>query len=85
MNMHRFAATFLILLLSIPSWAANDAPVPGDLVLIPPTSDVPEECARFFSDDGWGRAVWDSGRAGRLYVEKIEPDCTAQVIYSFGS
>ena len=85
MKMHRYIAAVLVALISVPSWAAGDAPVPDDLVLVAPSPDVPEECARFFSESGWGRATWDSGRAGRLYVEKIEPDCTAQVIYSFGS
>lgn len=70
------------------SWALQssgmDVERPADLKLVPPSADVPEPCATFFSATGWGKAKWDSGRSGELWVETISPDCTAQVVYVFG-
>ena len=74
------------LMLTTISFAAFSTEVnrPQDMQFTAPTVDVPVNCAEFFSPTGWGRARWDSGRTGELWIENVSPDCTAQVVYVFG-
>lgn len=58
---------------------------PADIEVVPPSSDVPANCAQFSSSDGWGRATWSSGRSGELWVEEVRADCSAKVVYVFGA
>lgn len=64
------------------AWAEPDRP--ADIAVVPPTPDVPANCAEFSSADGWGRAKWTSGRSGELWVEEVRADCSARVVYVFG-
>ena len=64
---------------------AAELPVPSDMGLEQPSPDVPAQCAAFFSPGGWGEGKWDDMRPGGLWIEKINPDCSAQVVYSYGS
>lgn len=74
----------LLVLLQSPV-LADEVAVPSDLKLEQPTADVPAPCAVFFSPGGWGEGKWDDMRPGKLWIEKINPDCSAQVVYSYGS
>ena len=76
-----FLATSLML--GLPALAA-DHTRPSDIKVAPLSADVPAHCAEFYSETGWGKAIWDSGRYGELWVESISSDCTAQVVYVFG-
>lgn len=65
------------------AWSESDRP--ADIAVVPPSPDVPANCAEFSSVDGWGRAKWSSGRSGELWVEAVRVDCSARVVYVFGA
>ena len=64
--------------------AAGDVPRPRDISLTPPSADVPADCSVFFDAGGWGKGKWDKRRPGELWVERVRPDCTADVIFGWG-
>lgn len=58
--------------------------VPSDLRVEKPEADVPANCARFFNEAGWGQGRWNGVLETQFWVEKINPDCTANVVYAWG-
>ena len=64
--------------------ADHDLMRPLNIASTAPGADVPPECARFFSDTGWGDGAWDDGRPHELHVTSIKKDCTAMVLYGYG-
>lgn len=58
--------------------------VPSDLNVQKPDASVPQECARFFEEKGWGQGSWGNYLPHQLWVEKVNSDCTAQVVYMWG-
>ena len=62
---------------------AQAAPVPSDLKMIKPCDDVLVACAQFFQPEGWGGGAWGQNYiAKRICLEKVNTDCTAQMVYS---
>jgi len=68
------------LFLVVCATAYQSTPLPPDIKIIPPASDIPEEIAGF---SGIWHGFSDSGNAITLIVEKINPP-VAIVVYSWG-
>lgn len=66
-------------------WNVTDALAevvrPNDLRVTKPTADVPHACANY--SGGWSGQASD-GRKLEFWVEKVNPDCSAQVVYVWG-
>ena len=76
------AATILGSLLPSLLAAAQEVPRSTDVRVQEPSADVPISCRAF--SGGWGNGKWSDGRTGELWVEKINSDCTAEVVYGWG-
>ncbi len=63
--------------------AAAQVPLPPDLHITPPGSEVPAEVARF--SGGWGNAAWGGVLPTALVVERVEADGAATVVYAIGA
>lgn len=57
---------------------------PSNLKVAGVEAGTPPECAAFFHQEGW-EGLWDNQRPHELWIESVRPDCTAQVVYSFGA
>lgn len=64
---------------------AKDVPLPKDLQIEKPVAEVPAACARFYSETGWGQGSWSGVLPNQVWIEKINPDCTAQIVYAWGN
>jgi hypothetical protein len=62
--------------------AASEVGRPDQFNLKAPEASVPAPCAKFAG--GWGNATWDNGRATELWVEQIDANCKAVVVYGWG-
>lgn len=62
---------------------AQGLPLPPDLVVAPPTSDVPEPVARFAGY--WGDGYWNGDFPHGLVVERVDRDGNASVVYAIGA
>jgi hypothetical protein len=79
----QIAAVAVLAMCATPQVFAQAAPVPSDFKMVKPGEDVPVACAQFFQPDGRGAGAWgQSYIANRVWVEKVNPDCTAQMAYS---
>lgn len=57
--------------------------LPKKIRLIPPSSTVPENCRAFAG--AWGNGRWDGHLAHEFWVINVNPDCSANVLYAWGS
>lgn len=64
--------------------AAPEVPLPNDLLIEKPVAEVPAACVRFYSETGWGQGKWNGTLPNQLWIEKINPDCSAQIVYAWG-
>ena len=76
---------FLVLSLFVHGFVHGSVMVPSDLRVEKPAADVPVNCARFFSESGWGQGRWNGVLETQFWIEKINPDCTANVVYAWGN
>jgi len=61
--------------------AECDTPLPDDVKIIPPSSSVPANLAKFSGQ--WGPAKWDDKLCHNMIVEEVTDDGKASVIYSW--
>jgi dienelactone hydrolase len=57
-------------------------PLPSDVKITPPASDVPENLSRFVG--AWAHGAWDDTLPHVLVVETVESTGRAAVVYAFG-
>ena len=62
--------------------AACDTPLPDDVQIMPPASDVPADLARF--SGAWGDGKWGGQLCNTLVVEMVAADGVIDAIYSWG-
>ena len=74
----------IALLLCSNGLSDHDLLMPLNLKMSRPGDDVPVNCARFYSESGWGGGDWNGGRPHELYVISVQADCTALVCYGYG-
>jgi len=80
----RLSLAFLnALLFYSAAYAAKcDTPLPDDVKIVPPSSSVPANLAKFSGQ--WGPAKWDDKLCHNLIVEEIDAYGNARVVYSWG-
>lgn len=59
--------------------------LPSDIKTEKPSAEVPAPCARFFSETGWGQGNWGGVLPNQVWLERINPDCSVQVLYAWGN
>jgi len=56
--------------------------LPADVAVRPAAPNVPANCAAFLG--AWGNGRWNGERSAEIWVESVEPDCSARAIYARG-
>ena len=72
-----------VMMTAVYSIASAQVPLPTDLSIQPPGTDVPAEDAAF--SGAWGNGAWDGSTPTALIVEQVDEDGTAKVIYARGA
>ena len=85
-TVRQIAAVAVLAMCATTQVFAQAALVPSDLKMVKPSDDVAVACAQFFQPEGWGAGAWGQNSiANRICLEKVNPDCTAQMVYSWGT
>ena len=71
---------FLSILLFSTQYVTAEVPLPDDINIVPPSSDLPQEIAAF---SGKWEGNWDKTLDAILIVEEIGPE-KAKIIYAWG-
>lgn len=79
--MWRVLTLVAVMLAGLPTVCAASPPLPSDLVIVPPTSDVPPDTAKFSGK--WAGGKWDGKLENILVVETIVPSGDAMVVYAW--
>mgnify|MGYP001322088555 FL=1 len=60
-----------------------DSPLPNDIKVIQPSSNVPSDIAKFSGT--WGNGMWAGKFCHTLIIENVIADGTADFVYSWGT
>jgi pimeloyl-ACP methyl ester carboxylesterase len=74
---------FLWLCLGIATESCAQVPLPHDIVLTPPSANVPADIAIFAG--AWGGDGWSGTLPHVLVVEQVKSDGTAEAVYAWGN
>ncbi len=77
------AVLLCVLLTTAYGSARAQVPLPADLSIEAPGTDVPAADAAF--SGAWGNGAWDGFRPNALIVEQIAADGTARLVYALGA
>jgi pimeloyl-ACP methyl ester carboxylesterase len=75
--------TFFWLCLGITTESYAQVPLPHDIVLTPPSANVPADIAIFAG--AWGGDGWGGTLPHVLVVEQVKSDGTAEAVYAWGN
>jgi hypothetical protein len=79
----RYVAVALFLMLTTSAIAtAQEIPLPSNVTIVSPATDVPADAARFSGK--WSGGKWDGKLSSILIVEKITPAGDAEVVFALG-
>jgi dienelactone hydrolase len=74
---------FLWLCLGLTTESYAQVPLPHDIVLTPPSADVPPDMAIFAG--AWGGDAWSGTIPHVLVVEQVKSDGSAEAVYAWGN